>query len=33
MAKIFQIKIIINSIKNLIGPKDLETIRHFYFTS
>jgi hypothetical protein len=32
MAKITQIKIIVNSIKELIDPKDLETIRHFYFT-
>ena len=33
MAKILQIKIIINSIRDLINPKNLETIRHFYFTS
>jgi len=26
-----QIEIIVNSIKELIDPKDLETIRHFYF--
>jgi hypothetical protein len=30
-AKISQIEIIVNSIKDLIDPKDLETIRHFYF--
>ena len=28
-----QIKIIINSIKDLIVSKDLETIRYFYFIS
>ena len=27
-----QIEIIVDSIKELIDPKDLETIRHFYFT-
>ena len=31
MAKISQIKIIVNSIRDLINPKDLESIRHFYF--
>ena len=33
MAKISQIEIIVNSIRDLIDPKDLETIRHFYFAS
>jgi hypothetical protein len=33
MAKISQIKIIVNSIRDLIDPKDLEPIRHFYFAS
>jgi len=32
MAKMSQIEIIVDSIRNLIDPKDLETIRHFYFT-
>jgi hypothetical protein len=32
MAKMSQIKIIVNSIRNLIDSKDLEPIRHFYFT-
>jgi hypothetical protein len=32
MAKISQIKIIVNSIRDLIDPKDLESIRYFYFT-
>jgi hypothetical protein len=31
MAKISQIKIIVNSIRDLIDPKDLEPIRYFYF--
>jgi hypothetical protein len=31
MAKMSQIEIIVDSIKDLIDPKDLETIRHFYF--
>jgi hypothetical protein len=31
MTKITQIEIIVNSIKELIDPKDLETIRYFYF--
>jgi hypothetical protein len=31
MTKMTQIEIIVNSIKELIDPKDLETIRHFYF--
>ena len=31
-AKMSQIEIIVDSIKELIVPKDLETIRHFYFT-
>ena len=31
MAKMSQIEIIVNSIRDLIDPKDLETIRHFYF--
>jgi hypothetical protein len=31
MAKMSQIKIIIDSIRDLIDPKDLEPIRHFYF--
>ena len=26
-----QVEIIVDSIKGLIDPKDLETIRHFYF--
>jgi predicted transcriptional regulator len=30
-AKMSQIEIIVNSIKDLIDPKDLEPIRHFYF--
>ena len=33
MTKMSQIKIIVNSIRDLIDPKDLETIRHFYFIS
>ena len=33
MAKKSQIETIINSISNLVDPKDLETIRYFYFTS
>ena len=32
MAKKSQIETIVDSISNLIDPKDLETIRHFYFT-
>src|SRR5882762_2123319 len=32
MAKMSQIEIIVDSIRDLIDPKDLETIRHFYFT-
>jgi hypothetical protein len=32
MAKMSQIKIIVDSIKDLIDPKDLEPIRYFYFT-
>jgi hypothetical protein len=31
MAKISQIKIIVDFIRDLIDPKDLEPIRHFYF--
>ena len=31
MAKILQIEIIADSIKDLIDPKDLETIRYYYF--
>ena len=31
MAKMSQIEIIVDSIKDLIDPKDLEPIRHFYF--
>ena len=31
MAKMSQIEIIVNSIRDLIDPKNLETIRHFYF--
>ncbi len=31
MAKMSQIEIIVDSIRDLIDPKDLETIRHFYF--
>ena len=31
MAKMSQIEIIVDSIKGLIDPKDLEPIRHFYF--
>jgi hypothetical protein len=31
MAKISQIEIIVNSIRDLIDPKDLEPIRYFYF--
>ena len=30
-AKMSQVEIIVDSIKGLIDPKDLETIRHFYF--
>jgi hypothetical protein len=33
MAQKSQVEIIVNSISNLIDPKDLETIRHFYFAS
>ena len=33
MAKKSQIEIIVGSISNLVNPKNLETIRHFYFTS
>jgi hypothetical protein len=33
MAKKSQIEIIVNSISNLVDPKNLETIRYFYFTS
>jgi hypothetical protein len=33
MTKKSQVKTIVNSISNLIDPKDLETIRHFYFIS
>ena len=32
IAKISQIEIIVDSIRDLIDPKDLETIRYFYFT-
>jgi hypothetical protein len=32
MAKKSQIEIIVDFISNLIDPKNLETIRHFYFT-
>ena len=32
IAKILQIEIIVDSIRNLIDPKDLETIRYYYFT-
>jgi ribonuclease HI len=32
MAKILQIEIIVDSIRNLIDPKNLETIRYYYFT-
>jgi hypothetical protein len=32
IAKMSQIEIIVNSIRDLIDPKDLDTIRHFYFT-
>ena len=31
MTKKSQIEIIVDSISNLIDPKNLETIRHFYF--
>jgi hypothetical protein len=31
MAKMSQIEIIIDSIRDLINLKDLKTIRHFYF--
>ena len=31
MAKKSQIEIIVDSISNLVDPKNLETIRHFYF--
>jgi hypothetical protein len=31
IAKMSQIEIIVDSIKDLIDPKDLEPIRHFYF--
>jgi hypothetical protein len=33
MAKKSQIEIIVDSISNLIDPKNLEIIRYFYFTS
>ena len=33
MAKISQIEIIDDFIRDLIDPKDLEPIRHFYFAS
>jgi hypothetical protein len=33
MAKKSQIEIIVDSISNLVDPKNLETIRHFYFIS
>ena len=33
MTKISQIKIIVNFIRDLIDPKDLEIIKHFYFAS
>jgi hypothetical protein len=32
MTKKSQIEIRVDSISNLIDPKNLETIRHFYFT-
>ena len=32
IAKMSQIEIIVDSIKDLIDPKDLEPIRYFYFT-
>jgi hypothetical protein len=31
MTKKSQIEIIVDFISNLIDPKNLETIRHFYF--
>ena len=31
MTKISQIKIIVDFIRDLIDPKNLELIRHFYF--
>ena len=31
MTKMSQIEIIVNFIRDLIDPKDLEIIRHFYF--
>jgi hypothetical protein len=33
MAKKSQIEIIMNSISNLVDPKNLETIKYFYFAS
>jgi hypothetical protein len=33
MAKKSQIEIIVDSISNLVNPKNLEIIRYFYFTS
>ena len=33
MAKKSQIETIVDSISNLVDPRDLETIRHFYFAS
>jgi hypothetical protein len=33
MAKKSQVETIVDSISNLIDPKDLETIRYFYFAS
>jgi hypothetical protein len=33
MTKKSQIEIIVNSISNLVDPKNLETIRYFYFIS
>jgi hypothetical protein len=32
LAKKSQIEAIVDSISNLVDPRDLETIRHFYFT-
>ena len=31
MAKMSQVEVIVDSIKALIDPKDLEPIRYFYF--
>jgi hypothetical protein len=33
MTKMSQIEIIVDSIRDLIDPKDLEPIKYFYFAS